>query len=121
MTLKLTPEVLAAAYDYLCVCEPFCRWNLPDSEDVVFNVGRALDCFAHYQWDGARHTITVSANSVAHTSTLINSIAHECIHLHLWATDQESKRSGPRHHNAAFRRYAAQVCKFHGFDPKAFY
>jgi hypothetical protein len=94
---------------------------MPDSEDVVFTVGKALDCFAHYQWDGSRHTITVSSNAVGHTDTLLCSVAHECVHLHLWATKQESKRSGPRHHNAAFKRYAAQVCKTHGFDPKAFY
>lgn len=121
MSLPLTSETLAAAYDYLRTTPPFSRWNLPEAEDVKFIVGRSRDCFAHYQWDGVRHTITVSSNAVAHTSTLINSLAHECIHLHLWATKQESKRSGPRHHNAAFRRYAAQVCKIHGFDPKAFY
>lgn len=121
MTLPLTKETLAAVYDYLCSTPPFSRWNMPDSEDVKFSVGRALDCFAHYQWDGVRHTITVSAHAVAHTSTLVNAMAHECIHLHLWSTKQESKRGGANHHNAAFRRYAAQVCAVHGFDPKAFY
>lgn len=121
MTLPLTKEMLAAAYDYLQQTPPFSRWNLPHSEDVVFSVGKALDCFAHYQWDGARHTITVSSNAVGYTSTLVNALAHECIHLHLFATKQESLRSGPRHHNAAFKRYAAQACKYHGWDPKAFY
>ena len=121
MTLPLTPEMLAAAYDYLRHTPPFHRWNLPEPEDVKFTVGRARDCFAFYQWDGFRHTITVSKNAVAHTSTLMTAMAHECIHLHLEATKQESKRSSPSHHNAAFRRYAAQACKYHGFDPKAFY
>lgn len=121
MTLPLTKEMLATAYDFLASTPPFNRWNLPDSEDVVFNVGKALDCFAHYQWDGTRHTITVSSRAVAHTITLVNAMAHEIVHLHLFATNQESLRSGPRHHNAAFKRYAAQVCKHHGFDPKAFY
>ena len=120
MSLTLTPEVLMACFDYLATTKPFCHWNL-DSDNVKFIVGGATDCFAHYQWDGNRHTITVSKNAVAHTNTLINAMAHEMIHLHLWATKQESKRSGPRYHNAAFKRYAASVCKIHGFDPKAFY
>lgn len=121
MTLPLTPDMLEAAYDFLRETKPFCSWNLPAGEDVKFTVGKAFDCFSHYQWDGNRHTSTVSRNAVAHTITLTNAISHEMVHLHLWATKQESKRSGPRHHNAAFKRYAAQVCKYHGFDPKAFY
>lgn len=121
MTLPLTVETLEACYELLCTTPPFARWNMPPGEDVKFSVGRATDCFAHYQWDGRRHTITVSSRSVAHTNTLIHVMAHECIHLHLFATKQESLRSGPNHHNAAFKRYAAQVCKYHGFDPKAFY
>jgi hypothetical protein len=121
MTLPLTPETLAASYEYLRTTPPFSKWNLPDAEDVKFSVGKALDCFAHYQWDGTRHTITVSSRATGYTMTLITSMSHEMVHLHLWETKQESKRSGPRHHNAAFKRYAAQVCKYHGFDPKAFY
>lgn len=121
MTLPLTPEMLEACYEFLKTTKPFFSWNMPEGEEVKFTVGRATDCFAHYQWDGSRHTITVSANAVAYTGTLINAMAHEMIHAHLWATKQELKRSGPRHHNAAFKRYAAQVCKIHGFDPKAFY
>lgn len=121
MTLPLTAEMLEACYEFLITIPPMTRWNMPPGEDVKFSVGKATDCFAHYQWDGTRHTITVSEQAVAHTSTLINAMAHECVHLHLWATKQESKRGGPRYHNAAFKRYAAQVCRANGFDPKAFY
>ena len=121
MTLPLTSEMLAAAYDYLCCTPPFSRWNMPASEDVKFIVGKMTDSYALYQWDGNKHTITVSINAVAYTNTLMDTIAHEMIHLHLHATKMESKRSGPRYHNAAFRKFAAQVCKYHGFDPKAFY
>ena len=121
MTLPLTAEMLEACYEFLKTAPPFSRWNLPDGEDVKFTVGRAQDCFAHYQWDGARHTITVSSNAVAYTGTLVNAMSHEIVHLHLHSTGLESKRSGPRFHNAAFRKFAAQVCKYHGFDPKAFY
>ena len=121
MTLPLTAETLEACYEFICTTPPFSRWNMPAGEDVKFIVGKAADCFAHYQWDGKRHTITVSSKAVAHTITLINAMAHESIHLHLFATKQESLRSGPKYHNAAFKRYAAQACRYHGWDEKAFY
>lgn len=121
MTLPLSKEVLAAAYDYLSVCEPFRRWNLPDSEDVLFRVGKFRGDFATYRWDGKQHTITVSSNAIAHTETLFRYMAHEVIHLHLEETGMESRTGGTDTHNAAFRKFAAQVCRYHGFDPKAFF
>lgn len=121
MTLPITKEVLAAAYDYLASTEPFSRWNLPDSDDVAFSVVRSTKEFAHYKWDGRRHTIAVSARAVGHTATLLTVMAHEILHLHLEATGMESKGGDENTHNMAFRKLAAQVCKVHGWDLKAFY
>jgi hypothetical protein len=121
MTLPLTKEVLAAAYDYLASTEPFARWNMPDAEDILFSVVRSPSEFAHYTWDGKRHTIAVSSRAVGHTSTLLIVMSHEMIHLHLEATGMESKGGDRNTHNMAFRKLAARVCKVHGFDVKAFY
>lgn len=121
MTLPLNKETLAAAYDYLRTTPPFYRWNLPESEDVKFYVVRATDHFAHYKWDGKRHTISVSGGAIGHTSTLMEKLAHEIVHLHLEENGMESRGGDANTHNAAFRKFAAQVCKWHGFDPKAFY
>ena len=41
--------------------------------------------------------------------------------MRLEITGMESRSGGPNTHNIAFRKFAAQVCKIHGFDPKAFY
>lgn len=121
MTLPLTKEMLAAAYDFLQTTPPFCRWNLPHSEDVKFSVGKFRQDFASYRWDGKQHTIRMSANAIAHTNTLFRYLAHEVIHMHLEETGTESRTGGEDTHNAAFKRYAAQVCRYHGWDPKAFY
>lgn len=121
MTLPLNPETLAAAYDFLKVTPPFDQWNLPDSEEVGFKLSRNRKVLGHYQWDGKRHNITASVISIGHSWTLMRFMAHEMIHLHLEATDMESRRGGSDTHNAPFRKYAAQVCKHHGFDPKSFY
>ncbi len=123
MTLPLTKEMVAAAYDYLCTTPPFSSWNLPDSEsgDVLFLVRGLRGDYAQYRWDGARHTITISRSAIGHTRTLFEKLGHEMIHLHLESTGMESRRGGEDTHNAAFRKFAAMACKFHGFDPKAFY
>lgn len=121
VTLPLTPEMLASAYDYLRLSPPFRSWKLPPAIIVKFKVSQRSSEFGRYQWDGERHTISMSTKSIGQTETLLRYLAHEMIHLHLEATGQESKRGGINIHNAAFKRYAARVCKVHGFDPKAFY
>jgi hypothetical protein len=121
MTLPLTKEMLAGAYEYLKATPPFNKWHLPETEEVGFKVVRTRQKQGWYQWDGQRHTITGSYGRVAHTTTLMVLMAHEMIHLHLEETGMESKRGSNDTHNAAFRILAARVCKFHGFDPKAFY
>lgn len=121
MTLQLTPEMLAAAYDFLRTTPPFDKWNLPESEEVGFKLSRNRKELGRYQWDGAKHTITASAIAIGHTATLMRFMAHEMIHLNLEEIGMESRRGGQDTHNGAFRVLAAQVCKVHGFDPKAFY
>jgi hypothetical protein len=111
---------MAAAYDYLRTTPPFSRWNLPDSEDVAFKLSRRPREFGRYQWDGKRHTITASIHGVGHTATLMRFLSHEMVHLYLEKMGWESG-GGLDTHNAAFRKFATQVCKHHGFDPKAFY
>ena len=121
MTLPLTPEMLAAAYDYLRTTPPFNRWNLPDAEDVKFIVNRKLKKkLAEYQWLGDRHSISMCDHGIGHTSTLMRTMGHEMIHLYLEKMGWESRGSDSVH-NAAFRRFAAQACKFHGWDLKAFF
>lgn len=120
VTLPLTPEMLAAAYDFLMVTPPFDKWSMPESDDVRFRVSRSRSRFGFYRWDGKRHTITVSINSVAYSSTLLETMSHEMVHLHLEELGMDD-RGGTNTHSGAFRRLADDICKLHGFDPKAFY
>lgn len=115
MTLPLTPAALRSCYDFLCETPPFSRWNLPDSDDVLFLVDRQPMRSGSYRFD-KRHIISISARCIGHTINLVAVMAHEMIHVH----EQHSGACGRGEHSAAFRRWAAQVCKWHGFDPKAF-
>jgi len=121
VTLPLDKETLAAAYDYLRTTPPFSRWNLPDSEEIIFSVSKTSRDFGWYRFDGKRHCINASTGKIGQTNTLMEFMAHEMVHLHLEQTGVESRRGTPYTHNAAFKRFAAQACKAHGFDPKAFF
>ena len=121
MTISLTIDIIASAYDLLNATEPFKSYSLPDSDDVKFFINKSRATFAKYQRVGNEHTITVSANAVGHLSTLLTTLAHEMIHLHLEETGAESKGGTENTHNGAFRICAAQICRIHGFDPKSFY
>lgn len=117
MTFKLNPAVLRYSYDFLCTTEPFCRWNLPDGDDVVFEVGRTAQCFGWYNTRMGKHVITISRAKIGQVTTLIETMAHEMIHLHI----QNSEITDTSDHGRVFRRLAARVCKVHTcFDPKRF-
>ena len=85
MKLPLTPEIIAAAYDYLRTTPPFSRWNLPESEDVEFKVSKRFSEFGRYQLVAGKHTISMSTKSIGQTETLLKYLSHEMVHLYLEA------------------------------------
>ncbi len=117
MTLPLTPDTLRQAYDLLNTTPPFSRWNLPDADDITFKVVRDKTVAGWHTRVGGKHTIAISASCVGHTARLVETMAHEMIHVH-----EENARACREDvaHSAAFMKWAALVCKIHGFDPKGF-
>lgn len=114
MTLPLTHETLYGAYKFLCATPPFVRWNLPEAADVKFRVVRDRTLHGWHRCIAGKHTIAISGSSVGHTLSLVMTMAHELVHMH-------QKRTGMRvNHGLAFQKLAQQICKIHGFDPKAF-
>ena len=117
MSLPLTPDILRHSYDFLNTTPPFNRWNLPDGEEITFVVIRSKTDAGWHMFDGGKHTIAISGRCVGFTHKLIEVMAHEMVHAH--EKHAGAARSGVAH-SAAFHRWAAQVCKIHGFDPKGF-
>lgn len=113
MTLPLTPERLQLAYEYLSACPPFDKWNMPDGDDIDFKVGRSRGEFGCYQ-QKAKHTVIISSHLIGRTAALLETMAHEMIHIH------QDRTGMPLTHDLAFKRMAARVCTVHGFDPKPF-
>lgn len=109
-------DTLRAAYNYLNETPPFNKWNLPDGDDIEFIVARAHDHDGWHTFKDGKHTIAISTTRVGFTDTLLRTMAHEMVHLH----EQHSGACSSGHHGKTFRRFAAQVCAAHGFDPKGF-
>ncbi len=114
MTLPITPALLRATYDFLRVTPPFKSWGLPPGEDVVFKVTRSRNTHGDHLLHNGVHTIRVSCIKVGYTAVLISLMAHEMVHA---VCDLEGVRSA---HGKAFKRRAAAVCRYHGFDPMEF-
>ena len=114
MTLPLTPKRLAAAYDFLRAFPPFCRWGLPPAAELRFQVLRTREFHGQHDRKRGRHVIQISAGLVGYVNSLLAVMAHEMVHAY-------QVRAGlPETHNADFDRFARQICRRFGFDPKAF-
>lgn len=114
MTLRLTPDMLAAAYDFLRTTQPFRGWGLPDSDALGFHVVRRSKISAEFGIENGVPFIRVSETYNGHTMTVLGTVAHEMIHLRQHLTGDRE------HHGPRFQRMAARVCRAHGFDPKTF-
>lgn len=113
--LSITPEIIESAYEFLRTTLPFRRWKLPPADDIEFRVVRDPTIYGSYIEESS-HIIAISDRLVGHTTTLLATLAHEMIHLY-----QAIRGTGGKNqHGVEFRKFAAQVCKAHGFDPKAF-
>lgn len=113
--MRLTPDVLRAAYEFLRSTEPFRRWALPSPEYVKFVVSRSKKVMGDYVVLPNCHRIRISERLHSHTHTLIHTMAHEMVHL------RQAIRGASRaktEHNADFMRQWAIVCRHHGFDPQ---
>jgi hypothetical protein len=114
--IPLNPEMLAYAYEYLCCTPPFEGWNLPASEDIKFIVLKTKDRMGHHCRRNGMHHIAISRAYIGRHMILLETMAHEMIHLHMSQTCWN--RRNP--HDAAFSAYADQVCKIHEFDRLTF-
>lgn len=116
MSLHLTPEMLAAAYDFLRTTRPFKGWRLPSSEEVAFKVTRDRNEYGHYQLRDA-HTVALSSSLISQVGTLLFYLAHEMVHL---KQEIDKRVTAGTVHNADFRAKAKLVCRIHGWDYKSF-
>ena len=114
MSLPLTPALMESTYAWLLLTPPFSRWGMPECNTVQFIVTRSRKAHADHLLICGAHSIRMSSHSIKRTFALIETMAHEMVHI-------VCDRAGVKgEHGPAFRKRAALVCKHHGFDPGLF-
>lgn len=118
MTLRITPESLAAAYECLRAFDPFRRWALPHATTMKFRVIRSRTDHGAFWVDGQTPVMEISERKHGHLGSLLETVGHEMIHLHqrLKRTDTPNAQ-----HNAEFNRIAKRVCRTFGWDEGQFF
>jgi len=113
---NLSPMILAASYELLRSTKPFNRWHLPQAQNIRFRVYRSKAERGQLEREGERLIIGVSEHSNGHLYSLLETLAHEMVHLRMILLGMRSWNA----HGVHFERLARQVCAAHGFDLKAF-
>jgi hypothetical protein len=117
MQLKITVSMLRASWDYHAASGPMVKWNLPPGEDVDLRLGRAKSSTYALTWhDKDRLWITFNTHLHGTSDTLHRSMAHEMIHWYM----SHNHIKDTSDHGPVFQSYALAICKFHGYDPRAF-
>lgn len=113
--ITLTPEILAAAYEYLRATPPFNRWKLPSATHIKFIATKAAKTAGHCEvLDSGKICVAVSDTLHGHSQAVLTTMAHEMVHV--W----QFLNGKPGTHGAIFKQKAEQICRKHGFDPLGF-
>lgn len=114
----LTPDMIEAGYEFLRSTLPFRRWDLPHPDRIRFRVMVTTDRYGHWKGDVEGDTVgelAISQNMPdARTCLLIQTIAHEMVHMR-----QEALRMRDLH-GRGFKSLAKTVCLRHGWDINEF-
>lgn len=108
----VTRSTCVAVYELLIQLPPIKAWRLPPSKDLIFVVKHLPDVYGMFEPEP--HKITISSAKHAHLDTIIRTMAHEMIHLHLFLR----KDPGWDKHTKTFLDAAEKVSCTLGFDPK---
>lgn len=114
--MRITPETIRTAYEFLSTCDPFDSWNLPHGDDVTFQVNRSRVFQGLHDLYRGRHRIRISERHVSTVQTLMIVVAHEMIHVHENEVNIETRAE----HSEAFWKLADQVCSSLGFNRDGF-
>ena len=114
----MTPKRLRAVYTLLQQAPPFDRWGLPPPTEVKFEVLSDEDHGEYsVDWDD-RHYIAINADTHLTLHQVLESVAHEMIHLRQQMLGRFPGQKDA--HNAEFRRLRRVVCRALGFDVQRF-
>jgi len=112
--MKLTPAQVQLAYDFLRSHPPFNKWRLPESQGVILKVMNSDMCFGDYEPDP--HTIRVSKTHCEHFMHVMETVAHEMVHL----AAEKMGHHNHAEHDETFKTLAKEVCGLWGWKEATF-
>ena len=118
--MRLTPDIVAGAYEYLRTTPPYRGWKLPHADEVEFVITRNRWTGQHrgYHRDRTRHEIGISELCASYSETIMRCVGHEMIHQYQRLKGSETPNT---EHNAEFAKLALLACRHHGWDPRNFF
>jgi hypothetical protein len=108
--------MIEAAYNFIRTTPPFKGWSLPPGEEVEFHATRHRDLDGKYEFGGKQHVITVSTALATDFTWMLQTVAHEMVHLSHQIKGLE--RRNP--HGSVFLRHAKTVCRLNGWPLETF-
>lgn len=112
--MRITPADLENCYRFLVTLKPFNDWQLPDPIKIDFIVNRSEQVQGEYDTDP--HTIKVSSYFCTTWNDVIETVAHEMVHL----ACEKAGHYKHADHDPQFRRLARKVCKTFGWPMEGF-
>lgn len=116
MAIHITPEMVEAVYNLLKTMPPFKRWGLPSSNKVEWIITRNKTYMGRctsYSHTDQKFTLEISMVKCTNTQTLVETVAHEMIHMRQRIVRGFRTELG---HGKDFQKMADQVCRKHGFN-----
>jgi Zn-dependent peptidase ImmA (M78 family) len=93
---------------------PFCLWKLPDEYRLDFKVTKSKMVMGSYEPDP--HTITISSIQNSNFQQVIETMAHEMVHLKL----ERDGDDGHADHSQTWKETSELVCQFFGWKKESF-
>lgn len=117
MSLEITPDIIRNAYEYLRSTKPFKHWKLPHSDKIKIKTILPNDKLGEWSIKDKQHCISINDKLIGSTLNLMQTLAHEMIHLAQYILKQETPNT---EHNKDFYNKIKIIAKYHGFDSKWF-
>jgi len=117
MPLRITPDVIRNAYEYLRSTRPFNSWKLPHADKIQIRTVLAHDKLGEWRFDNKHHCISINDKYISTSFSLLTTLAHEMIHMAQYVLKTETSNS---EHNKDFFKKVKTVARHHGFDSKWF-
>lgn len=112
--MKISIKNCRDTYFYLSTLRPFIDFKLPNVVNIEFKVNKSKTLIGSYE--NYPHTICVSSVLCETYKDVLETIAHEMIHLHLEIGGKENHCE----HDEHFNLIAKQVCDVFGWDLSKF-